>query len=434
MSYTSDILDKANNLNPNSTASDLYLFAKAINEAGITEVPRVFVQAVKSRYLNPATNDPNEVAYLQKILNYTNSWAMQGTWYTGDGVVRNISSTSKVYPAYTIADLLAPQQVAIFSTPGTTDFLQMFKQNIPYWYKDTSLFRVRVWGAGGGGARTEGNNPNFVCGGAGGGYSEGVISYASIKANPAVVVGGGGSTSDNSPGAAGGASSFGGTLISASGGAGGYMGSGKPASGAAPGTGAGTLALYTAMGGAGGAYTAYVATNSWSFPAGSGGGAAGGPWGAGGAGGAVDITGNSANGGSGGGTGSNGQNSSASDRNGGISTAYQDRWKTVFLQSLGGVPGGAAQKQGGFGAGGGGGNVVYTAYTSVDIMRNGGHGGAFAGGGGLGGGGIGMSISTAAYYSGSGGIGAGGGGSSTQGGASGTGFGGNGLVIVEWFV
>lgn len=436
MSYMSDILDKANAINPKSTASDLYLFAKAISDAGISDVPKAFVKAVKARFLNAETSDPNELAYLQKILNFTNAWALQGAWCMGDGIVRTIGNGINTYPAQSIADLLLPQQVVIYSNPGTYDFLLANRNKIPGWYKDNSLFRVRVWGAGGSGARiVSTGSPCALTGGGGGGYAEGLLTLAQIKSNPALSVGQGGILVGTGAGSPGQVSSFGGQLV----GSGGLGGAYNSSIGAAGGTGAGASALYVSSGGSGGANLS-INSGTWWFFGGSGGGAAGGPWGNGGNGG--DITSNScnSNGGGGGGTGSSGLSSGqtstgAPATGGGNSAVYQDKWKTEYLQQMGGAAGSNSAKNGGFGAGGAGGSFISDGHNSTSkAMISGGHGGAFGGGGGVGAAGFSVNGSSETIFAGNGGVAAGGGAAVGNSADATSGNGGNGLIIVEWFV
>ncbi|NVE01620.1 hypothetical protein [Massilia sp. BJB1822] len=440
MSYMSDILDKANSINPNSTASDLYLFAKAISDAGIADVPKNFVKAVKMRLFNSETVDPNELAYLQKILNFTNSWALQGAWFAGDGVIRTIGNGVNTYPLQSIADLILPQQVAIYANPGSYDFLLLNRNKIPNWYKDNTLFRVRVWGGGGSGGRFCESTPTAnVSGGGGGGYAEGLLTFAQIKANSTLVVGQGGVTPiQTSAGVAGQNSSFGGVLVGGGGGAGFLLGVNGLAGGGGGGA-SGAAALYVASGGRGGNnFSSYG--SGWNFGAGSGGGAAGGPWGSGGNGGDLTTTSYNLNGSGGGGTGGGGGTSAVVVSGtpatpGGSSAIYQDKWKTEYLQQLGGVAGINSAKNAGFGAGGAGGSFITDGNNSpIKNLRAGGHGGAFGGGGGVGSAGASTGGNADGIFAGNGGTAAGGGSivafsSNTQ-----TGNGGNGMVIVEWFV
>ncbi len=178
---------------------------------------------------------------------------------------------------------------------------------------------VRIWGAGGSGARAV--NGNAGGGGGGGGYIEKIFAYADLTDTVSVTIGAGGAavTVDDTVGNAGGNTTFGAYLTAYGGGGGSHAttlfgggGGGGAASVGAVGSG---TAGGTGGGPAGGWYTASTgATRNSSFGGGSGGAA--GPiaagdsaWGGGGGGGGTATTGNgpggsSLYGGGGGGGGS----------------------------------------------------------------------------------------------------------------------------------
>lgn len=437
MSYASEILERANAINTNAPASDLYLACKALTEAGIQNVPLTLAAAIRARVLSPQTTDPYELAFLLKAMSFLDLWATYGAWYIGgsNGEVRSIKNGVYAYPAQTSADLTFPQSALVLNSPGTFDFpgTQVF----PTWYEDETLLRVRVWGAGGGGA---GGTTNYDIGaaGGGGGYAESLVRFGDVRTGLQVTVGAGGAGGVNSSGGVGGGSSSFGSLLSATGGGGGLFdssGASGTATTAATGGvgGAGVGGFFNATGGAGGSNKSSGSTTD---RPGSGGGSAAGPWGNGFPGGGIDpVSGSaptSAGGHSGAGTGAAGRvnASGAIGALGGESAAYNAAWFTQFLQThLGGLPVPStlnttnARVTSGAGCGGSG-QFFDSASGYLSAIYD---GGAFGGGGG------GATLQLSGTAAGHGGVAAGGGGAAAGNSCNG-GNGGNGLIIIEWFV
>lgn len=460
MTYLSDLVDKINATSTALTASDLYVLAKTLTDAKVTTVPVTFARAIKARFLNPATTDANELAYLLKTMNFMNVSALQGFWKAPASSNIVTIGNVPISPVAVTNDIVMPSQTIVLSNPGSYNFNGLYSNSIPAWYTDNTLVRFRSWGPAGGGGG--GYNLAATCGGGGGGaggYAEALIPYATIKANPIMLVGTGGA------GGGTGVRGYNGTTTSVCSGAitlpGGQGGAvavtrspnyvtvddgdggtyqeqqGWNANGSQGGA-AGYAVLgnlnvpysYLASGGIGGA--AWVAANTTTTTPAGGGASAGGPWGNGFVGGGVWFPANAladTGGPAGAGIGAAGGIPSVgapAGITGGISVAYLTEWMSAFLQAnLGGTPfasfADATIRTSGFGAGGAG------AYYHANHLYAAGNGGIFAGGGAASAG-----ITNVGQRNGGNGGVAGGGGGGILGGAGGSG--GNGLILIDFFV
>lgn len=266
------------------------------------------------------------------------------------------------------------------------------KDNAAYFSKFgvPKVFRVRMWGAGGGG----GANASYggVPGG-GGAYTEAYVTYGDIVKNPWVCAGAGGCPADTTspPGDCGGdgqASRFAGIVANGGFGGkgyalGGYGGAAQPIGGPI---------LFSASGG-------YCSSAGRGTDAYKGGSSAGGPWGPGFAG----ATSASPCGGA-------GIAGSGFGVAGGSGVVNISGWYTPALSGWVG-----AQTISGVNQGGGAGGAANAGYYS----------GGFFGGGAAG------NFSNPFNAEGYGTFG--GGGAGAGGGYAAGGFGGNGVVIIEWF-